>query len=103
MDPERSGVSSRSVPVQRDEPTSEICFGKIGFLAFYSNGSEDIRRVPGSHSSDVKPHTPKYLSAAATTTTIFCDLRSIPAVQLITIAINVLSGDVPPFQVVGLR
>ena len=33
-DPERSGVSSRSVPVQRDKPTSDICFSKIGFLAF---------------------------------------------------------------------
>ena len=33
-DPERSGESSRSVPVQRDKPTSEICFSKIGFLTF---------------------------------------------------------------------
>ena len=32
-DPERSGVSSRSVPVQRDRPTSDICFSKIVFLA----------------------------------------------------------------------
>ena len=31
---ERSGVSSRSVPVQRDGPTSDICFSKIGLLAF---------------------------------------------------------------------
>ena len=30
-DPERSGVSSRSVPIQRDK---SICFSKIGFLAF---------------------------------------------------------------------
>ena len=33
-DPERSGVSSRSVPVQRDRPTRYICFSKIGVLAF---------------------------------------------------------------------
>ena len=33
-DPERSGVSIRSVPVQRDKPTSDICFNKIRFLAF---------------------------------------------------------------------
>ena len=32
-DPERSGVNSRSVPVQRDRPTSDMCFSKIGFLA----------------------------------------------------------------------
>ena len=25
MDPEKSGVSSRSVPVQRDKPKSDIC------------------------------------------------------------------------------
>ena len=33
-DPKRSGVSSRFVPVQKDRPTSNICFSKIGFLAF---------------------------------------------------------------------
>ena len=33
-DPERSGVSSRSVTVQRDKPTSDVCFSKIVFLAF---------------------------------------------------------------------
>ena len=33
-DPERSGVSSKSVPVQRGRPSSDICFSKIGFLAF---------------------------------------------------------------------
>ena len=33
-DPERSGVGSRTVPVQRDRPTSDICFSKIEFLAF---------------------------------------------------------------------
>ncbi len=33
-DPERSDVSSRSVPVQRDKPTSGICFSNIGFFAF---------------------------------------------------------------------
>lgn len=33
-DHQRSGVSSRSVPAQRDKPTSDICFSKIGFLAF---------------------------------------------------------------------
>ena len=33
-DPERSGVSSRSVPVQRDRPTIEMCYSKMGFLAF---------------------------------------------------------------------
>ena len=27
-------MSSRSVPVQRDWQTSDICFSKIGFLAF---------------------------------------------------------------------
>ena len=27
-------MSCRSVPVQRDRPTSVICFSKIGFLAF---------------------------------------------------------------------
>jgi hypothetical protein len=26
------GVSSISIPVQRDRPTSDICFSKIGFL-----------------------------------------------------------------------
>ena len=36
-DPERSGVSSRSVPVQRDKLASNICFSKIGFVAF-NNG-----------------------------------------------------------------
>ena len=35
-DPERSDVSSRSVPVQRDKPTSDICFSKIAFLAIYA-------------------------------------------------------------------
>jgi hypothetical protein len=33
-DPERSDVSSRAVPAQRDRPTSDICFRKVGFLAF---------------------------------------------------------------------
>jgi predicted transcriptional regulator len=33
-DPEKSGVSSRSVPVQRDRPTSEMCFIKMGVFAF---------------------------------------------------------------------
>ena len=32
-EPERS-VWGRYVPVQRDRPTSDICFSKIGFLAF---------------------------------------------------------------------
>ena len=27
-------MSSRSVPVQRDRPTSDICFSKVGSLAF---------------------------------------------------------------------
>ena len=33
-DPERSGVSSGSVPVRRCRPTSDGYFSKIGFLAF---------------------------------------------------------------------
>ena len=33
-DPERIPVSSRSVPAQRDRPTSDICFIKVGFLVF---------------------------------------------------------------------
>ena len=33
-DPKRSGVNSRSVPVQSDKPTSDICFSKIEFFAF---------------------------------------------------------------------
>ena len=33
-DPERSGVSSRFILVQRDRLTGDICFSKIGFLAF---------------------------------------------------------------------
>ena len=27
-------VSSRSMPAQRDRPTSDICFSKVGLLAF---------------------------------------------------------------------
>ena len=33
-DPERSGVSTGTDLVQRDRPTSDICFSKIGFFAF---------------------------------------------------------------------
>ena len=33
-DPERICVSSRSVPTQRNRPTTDICLSKIGFLAF---------------------------------------------------------------------
>jgi hypothetical protein len=33
-DPERSRVTSRAVPVQRDRATSDICLIKIGFLMF---------------------------------------------------------------------
>jgi hypothetical protein len=33
-DPERSGVSSRYVPVKRDRPISYICFSNIGIFAF---------------------------------------------------------------------
>ena len=36
-DPERIPVSSRSVPAQRDRTTSDICFSKVGFLAFIAN------------------------------------------------------------------
>ena len=34
LDPERIRVSSGSVPAQRDRPMGDICFSKIGFLAF---------------------------------------------------------------------
>ena len=33
-DAERIPVSSRSVPVQKDRVMSELCFSKVGFLAF---------------------------------------------------------------------
>ena len=36
--PKSSGVSSRSVLVKRDKPTSDISFSKIGFKKCYSNG-----------------------------------------------------------------
>jgi hypothetical protein len=31
-DPERIPVNSRSVPEQKDWPTSDICFSKVGFI-----------------------------------------------------------------------
>ena len=45
------------------------------------------------NSSAVKSHTPKYFSSAATTTSILCDLRFIPAVQLTAMATNTKSSD----------
>ena len=33
-EPVRNPVSSRFVPIQRDRVTSELCFSKVGFLAF---------------------------------------------------------------------
>ena len=46
-DPERSGVSSRSVPVWRDQPTSDICFSNIGYFTFITmviNGTAGMER-----------------------------------------------------------
>ena len=43
-DPERIPVSSRSVTAQRDRPTSDICFSKVGFLVFIANGYQLYRR-----------------------------------------------------------
>ena len=83
-------MSSRSVPVQRDRPTSDICFSKIGSLSFIAmviNCSAGMERK-SQKNLVVVAATEKYLG-----------VRDLTSEELQ----GVLSGGVPSFQVVGLR
>uniref|UniRef100_A0A4W5NVY1 40S ribosomal protein S26 n=1 Tax=Hucho hucho TaxID=62062 RepID=A0A4W5NVY1_9TELE len=57
-DSERIPVNSRSVPEQRDSPMSDICFSKVGFLAFIAmviNCRTKKRRNCGRAKGHVQP------------------------------------------------
>jgi hypothetical protein len=74
-------VTSRSVPVQRDKPTSDICFSKIGFLAFIAmviNCTAGMER---------KSQTIEFVVAAAER---YLGVRDLPSEELQ----GVLSGNV---------
>ena len=89
-DPEKSGVSSVSVPVQRDRPTSDICFSKIGSLSFIAmviNCTAGMER---------KLQEIEVVVAAAER---YLGVRDFTSEEFQ----GVLSGGVPSFQVVGLR
>ena len=89
-DPEKSGVSRRSVPVQRDKPTSDICFSKIGFLAF-------IVMVVNC-TAGMKRKSQKIAVVVAAAERYF-GMRDLTSEELQ----GVLSGRVPSFQTVGLK
>ena len=88
-DPERSGVSSRSVPVQRDKPISDICFSEIGFFVFIAMV---INCTAGMECNSQKI---TFVVAAAER---YLGVQDLTSEELE----GVLSGGVPSFQAVGL-
>ena len=89
-DPKRSGVSSRFVPVQKDRPTSNICFSKIGFLAFIAMVINCTARL------ECKLQKIEVEVSAAER---YLGVRDLTSYEFQ----GVLSGAVPSFQLVDLR